>query len=76
MGTMLRFVVYAVIAPFAPLVRHFLLAFAFVGFASCAINRVLMHAANFPLGTVLVFSVMACLVAAAIDVLVQRLASG
>jgi len=75
-GTVLRFVVYAVVAPFAPLVRFVLLAFAFLGFASCAINRLLMHAANFPLGTMLAFSVASCVVAAAIDVLVQRLASG
>ncbi len=76
MGTVLRFVVYAVIAPFAPLVRFMLLALAFVGFISCAINRVLMHAPNFPLGTMLAFSVAACVAAAAIDVLVQQLASG
>jgi hypothetical protein len=74
MGTALRFLTYAVLAPFAPIVRFVLLFLAFLGFVACLIYRPLLHDPRFPLGTMLVMSVGLCVASAALGALVRRLA--
>ena len=73
MGRAFRFVTYAVLAPFEPLVRFSLLLFAFLGFVACAVYRLLLHDPHFPLGAMLGMSVGLCVVAAAVGAFIQRL---
>lgn len=73
MGSALRFLAYAVLAPFAPLVRLVMIFFAFLGFVACAIYRLLLHDPQFPLESMLVMSLGLCVGSAVFGALVRRL---
>lgn len=73
MGRALRFVSYAVLAPFAPVVRFALLFSAFLGFGACAIYRLLLHDLRFPLASMLAMSVGLCMIAALFRALIRCL---
>lgn len=75
MGSALRFVTYAVLAPFAPIVRLALLFFAFLGFFACVLYRLLLHDPRFPLGPMVAMSVGMCVISAAVGALIRRLGS-
>ena len=47
----IRFISYAVLAPFEPFVRFSLLLIAFLGFLACLIYRLLLHDPRFPLAS-------------------------
>ena len=59
-GRLLRFLAYAVLATFEPVMRLVLLLLALAGFTTCVIYRLLLHDPRFPTGTMLVFSVAMC----------------
>jgi hypothetical protein len=69
----IRFITYAVLAPFEPFVRFLLLLAAFLGFLACLIYRLLLHDPRFPLAPMLGMSVGLCVVAAAIGAFLRRL---
>jgi hypothetical protein len=69
----LRFVTYAVLAPFEPVVRFSLIAVAFLGFLACVIYRLMLHDPRFPLGPMLAMSIGLCVVSAALGAVTRRL---
>jgi hypothetical protein len=71
----IRFVSYAVLAPFESFVRFSLLLVAFLGFLACLIYRLLLHDPRFPLVPMLGMSVGLCVTSAVVGSLVRRLGS-
>lgn len=73
MGSALRFLAYAVLAPIAPLVRFVMMFFAFLGFVACTIYRLLLHEPHFPLESMLLMSLALCVGSAVFGALIRRL---
>jgi hypothetical protein len=70
---LLAFLLYAVLATLAPLVRALLLLLAIAGLLTCVVYRFLVHDPHFPFWTMLIFSISMCALSGAYDVLLRWL---